>query len=145
MEGPTFCERLSSWKYTSFSCSIVQWLIGLLRARGDGITIGGDGRADSMGHCAKYGIYTCMELNWNCILDIQLITSTEVGGSYHMELAGLQKSLNHLIEWLNIVKIVTDRHRSIAKWIRENHSAILHVYDIWHVAKSGKNWSLQPN
>ena len=49
-----------------------------------------------MGPCAKYGIYTCMELNWNCILDIQLITSTEVGGSYHMELAGLQKSLNQL-------------------------------------------------
>ena len=51
-----------------------------------------------------------------------------------MELAGLQKSLNHLIEWLNSVNI--DKHRSIAKWIKENHSAILHVYDIWHVAKS---------
>ena len=35
-----------------------------------------------------------------------------------------------------MVKIVTVRHRSIAKWNRGNHSAILHVYDIWHVAKS---------
>ena len=40
------------------------------------MTIGGDGHADTMGHCAKYGNYTCMELYWNCIKDIQLITST---------------------------------------------------------------------
>ena len=112
-----------------------QNLIGLLRARNDGVVIGGDGRADSMGHCAKYGTYTCIELLWNCIIDIKLVTSSEVGGSYHMELEGLKRSLEYLSEWLDIKKIVTDRHRQIAKWMRENHSGILHLYDIWHVAK----------
>ena len=30
--------------------------------------------------------------------------------------------------------LVTDRHRQIAKWLRENvHAA--HYYDVWHVAK----------
>lgn len=111
-------------------------LIGLLSARGDGIVIGGDGRADSMGHCAKYGTYTCIELLWNCIVDVRVVSSSEVGGSYHMELEGLKRSLNHLRQWLEIKTLVTDRHRQIAKWIRENYSTILHLYDIWHVAKA---------
>ena len=32
-------------------------MIGLLRARNDRIVLGGDGRADSAGHSAKYGTY----------------------------------------------------------------------------------------
>ena len=110
-------------------------LIGLLRARGDGIVVGGDGRCDSVGHCAKYGIYTCIELVWNCIIDIRIVTSTEVGGSYHMELEGLKLSLNYLMDWLDITKLVTDRHMQVSKWVRENFKNILHLYDLWHVAK----------
>ena len=34
---------------------------------------GGDGRADSPGHCAKYGTYTMIELQENVVLDIQLV------------------------------------------------------------------------
>lgn len=37
------------------------------------LTLGGDGRADSPGHSAKYGTYTKMELNHKTILDIQLV------------------------------------------------------------------------
>ena len=36
-------------------------------------TIGGDGRADSPGHSAKFGSYTIIELNRGKILDIQLV------------------------------------------------------------------------
>jgi hypothetical protein len=35
--------------------------------------IGGDMRADSPGHCAKYGSYTMLELRSNRIVDIQLV------------------------------------------------------------------------
>ena len=35
--------------------------------------IGGDGRADSTGHSAKYGSYTLLELKHKAILDVQLI------------------------------------------------------------------------
>ena len=111
-------------------------LIGLLRARGDGIVLGGDGRADSMGHSAKYGTYTCIELLWNCIVDIHIETSSEVGGSYHMELEGLKRSLDLLTDWLDVNTLVTDRHRQIAKYIRENHNSIVHLFDIWHVSKA---------
>ena len=50
--------------------------------------------------------------------------------------AGLQRvlvyrSLNNIV----VDILVTDRHRQIAKWIREEHQEIKHYYDVWHVAK----------
>ena len=44
-------------------------LDSLLRRPGD-VIIGGDMRADSPGHCAKYGCYTVMELRANRVIDI---------------------------------------------------------------------------
>lgn len=37
------------------------------------LCIGGDGRSDSPGHCAKYGSYTVMDLDQNTIVDVQLV------------------------------------------------------------------------
>ncbi|KAK7889099.1 hypothetical protein WMY93_024659 [Mugilogobius chulae] len=48
-------------------------------------------RADSPGHSAKYGSYTIMELESEKILDIQLVQSNEVGGSFYMEKEGLKR------------------------------------------------------
>ena len=31
---------------------------------------------------------------------------------------------------------VSDRHRGIAKWLRESHPTITHYFDQWHIAKS---------
>ena len=36
---------------------------------------------------------------------------------------------------LKIHVFISDRHRSIAKWIREHEPATRHFFDIWHVAK----------
>ena len=47
------------------------------RDSGGQLTLGGDMRADSPGHCAKYGSYTMMELDGKNIVDIQLIQVTE--------------------------------------------------------------------
>ncbi len=44
-----------------------------LREAGAPLEIGGDGRADSPGHSAKYGSYTTMEINKDKIIDIQLV------------------------------------------------------------------------
>lgn len=38
-----------------------------------GLVIGGDGRSDSPGHCAKYGSYTTMELQLGQVIDIPLV------------------------------------------------------------------------
>ena len=40
---------------------------------GGSLTLGGDMRADSPGHCAKYGCYTMMDLQAGRVIDIQLI------------------------------------------------------------------------
>ena len=37
------------------------------------LIVGGDGRADTPGHSAKYGCYTIMELEEHVILDMQLV------------------------------------------------------------------------
>ena len=48
------------------------------RDTGGHLILGGDTRADSPGHCAKYGSYTMMELNAKKIVVIQLIQMTSV-------------------------------------------------------------------
>jgi len=53
-----------------------------------------------------------------------------------MEKTGLERSLAHLErQGLAVATMVTDRHRQIAKWLRETYPHIEHLYDIWHVAK----------
>ncbi|KAJ4944141.1 hypothetical protein JOQ06_012686 [Pogonophryne albipinna] len=106
------------------------------QAEGRDLVLGGDGRADSPGHCAKFGSYTMLELHANVVIDVQLVQSNECGGSYHMEKTGLERSLAHLErQGLAVGTMVTDRHRQIAKWLRETYPHIEHLYDIWHVAK----------
>lgn len=101
-----------------------------------GMVIGGDGRADSPGHSARFGSYTTMELRLNKVIDIQLVQSNEVGGSYHMELEGLKRTIDFLWQHDMIpAVIVSDRHASIQKWIRDNLPNTQHYFDIWHVAK----------
>uniref|UniRef100_A0A1X7V804 MULE transposase domain-containing protein n=1 Tax=Amphimedon queenslandica TaxID=400682 RepID=A0A1X7V804_AMPQE len=66
---------------------------------------------------------------------MQLVQSNEVNGSYHMEKEGL-RSINKMIDYgLNVAALVTDRHRQIGKWIRENLPNVKHYYDVWHFAK----------
>ena len=35
--------------------------------------------------------------------------------------------------------LVTDRHKQIAKYIRETHPEITHQYDEWHISKGNSN------
>nr|XP_055062763.1 uncharacterized protein LOC129445807 [Misgurnus anguillicaudatus] len=98
------------------------------------IAIAGDMRADSPGHSAKYGSYTLLDLNTNTIIDLQLVQSNEVGGSYHMEKEGLKRSLDLLdSNGLTVDYIVTDRHPQIQKFLRER--SITQYYDVWHFEK----------
>uniref|UniRef100_A0A672JS98 Uncharacterized protein n=1 Tax=Sinocyclocheilus grahami TaxID=75366 RepID=A0A672JS98_SINGR len=60
------------------------------------VSLGGDMRADSPGHCVKYGSYSMMDLSTNTIVDIQLVQSNEVGSSVRMANEGLIQSLEFL-------------------------------------------------
>lgn len=53
-----------------------------------------------------------------------------------MEHEGLVRTLGFLEE--NSIKVgtlITDRHKQIARYIRETHPEITHQYDVWHVSK----------
>ncbi|XP_057206770.1 uncharacterized protein LOC130564597 [Triplophysa rosa] len=101
---------------------------------GDKVIVGGDMRADSPGHSAKYGSYTIMDLKSNIILDIQLVQSNEVAGNYHVEKEGLKRSLKFLeAHGVRLECIVTDRHPQIQHFLRE--CKITQFYDVWHLEK----------
>ena len=54
-----------------------------------------------------------------------------------MEKEGLKRVLNflQLKQRMQVEVLVTDRHKQINKWLREEHPQITHYYDVWHVAK----------
>jgi solute carrier family 8 (sodium/calcium exchanger) len=54
-----------------------------------------------------------------------------------MELDGAKQSFSNLNkDGIPIKVFISDRHRGIAKWIRECQPLTKHFYDIWHVARS---------
>ena len=48
-------------------------LLNQMKCNHQEVIVGGDGRADSPGHSAKYGTYTIMDLLANNVLSIQLV------------------------------------------------------------------------
>ncbi|XP_071377166.1 uncharacterized protein [Centroberyx affinis] len=119
----------STWK--RLQADLIQTL-----SQTEGVTLGGDMRADSPGHSAKYGSYSVMDLHTGKIIDVQLVQSNEVGSSVNMEKEGLIRSLSFLeASGVTIKTMVTDRHPQIQKYLREQKPEIRHFYDVWHVAK----------
>lgn len=54
-----------------------------------------------------------------------------------MEFYGFKTCMKSLLDnGLNIGWLVTDRHTSIAKFMREEYSNIKHFFDLWHIKKS---------
>lgn len=76
-------------------------------------------------------------LAYNVYIYNNLLQSNEVKNSHAMELEGLQRSLSFLLEEcsLQISHLVTDRHSSVKKYMREKQPDIVHWFDVWHVAK----------
>ena len=50
-----------------------QWIFATLQADGEDLILGGDGRADSPGHSAKFGTYTTIDVKNKAIIDVQLV------------------------------------------------------------------------
>ena len=53
-------------------------LLAQCRAAETPLIIGGDGRADSPSHSAKYGSYGIIELTTNKVIDMQLVQVTAI-------------------------------------------------------------------
>ncbi|TDH08224.1 hypothetical protein EPR50_G00095560 [Perca flavescens] len=125
----TYLEPAIVWKWKRAQQVELQRL-----SQQNKVIIGGDMRADSPGHCAKFGSYTVMNLETSTVIDIQLVQSNEVRGSYYMEKEGLKRSLALLeASGVTLDCIVTDRHLQIQKYLREK--GITQYYDVWHIDK----------
>ncbi len=54
-----------------------------------------------------------------------------------MELEGVKRCFRYLQDKLDIKTFISDRHRGVAKWLREDpETSVNHFYDIWHVART---------
>jgi hypothetical protein len=118
------------------------WLQSL-SGSGQKLSVGGDARCCTPGHCAKFSSYSIMDLDSSKILDVQLLQVNEVRNSNAMECVGLQRSLKVLLDsGITIASITTDRHPQVQKYLRTAEElkafSILHFYDVWHIAKSLK-------
>ncbi|CAM4569352.1 unnamed protein product [Leuciscus chuanchicus] len=97
-----------------------------------------DLKSDSPGHCAKYGTYSLIEERINKVVDLQLVQCSEVPNSNWCELEGLKRSITLLRgQDLQVSTLITDRHRQVAKWVREEMctEGTRHFFDVWHVGK----------
>ncbi|XP_068759957.1 uncharacterized protein [Montipora capricornis] len=119
---------------------------GILQSlKGKEVVLAGDGRHDSMGHSAKYGTYTIFCCTIGLIIHIVLVQANEAGSSSGMEFLGHQKALAFLLGTGMVIKsFISDRHQSIAKWMREEYPKkcrelgkplIDHFFDLWHIGK----------
>lgn len=80
----------------------------------------------------KQGFFVECLLNF----DFNYFQSTEVTSSNAMELEGLKRAVTKIkTAGIEIKRIVTDRHPSVSKYLREEHQEIDHRYDVWHIAK----------
>ncbi|KAM7281105.1 uncharacterized protein ISCGN_006077, partial [Ixodes scapularis] len=81
--------------------------------------LAGDGRADSPGYSAKYGTYTLLDTRVNKVMHFEVLQSTEVKSSNHMEMEGLKRSLEFLLSrGLSVHVLVTDRHIGVNAFMR---------------------------
>lgn len=112
------------------------------------LELGGDGRADSPGHSAKYGTYSLIDLTSNKIVMMKLVQVSIPFQNIIIYLymfvynrvmklvvatiwrkRDCRELFKHYNQNLSIGVLVTDRHKQINKWLRETHPAIKHYYD----------------
>ena len=95
-----------------------------------GAKLAGDGRCDSPGHCAKYGLYSFMDQDTGKILSFRITQVSEAGNSNRMEKCGFQLVLNSLKSKIDIKQITTDRHVRVRKYMVEEQPNIELQFDI---------------
>ncbi len=129
---------INSWKAQQ------EDLLNELRLIEGGVQLAGDCRNDSPGHSAKYGTYTLLEQTTKKVIDLQQVQSNEAGNSNACELLGFRRGMSFLTEThgLTVRSLVTDRHRSIAAFVRDDLKVnnprcreLQHYNDVWHTAK----------
>lgn len=53
-----------------------------------------------------------------------------------MEKEGLERGLKFLQnKGMDVGTLITDRHTEVKSFMKKNHTAVDHRFDVWHVAK----------
>ena len=105
--------------------------------QGEPVFLAGDGQCDSPGFNAKYCTYTIMCDETDFVLASKVVSVSEVGSSYAMELEGLKRCLAEVeAHGVNFSGIVTDRHCQVTAYLKNSYPNKDHQVDIFHVAKS---------
>ncbi|KAF3842786.1 hypothetical protein F7725_001635 [Dissostichus mawsoni] len=71
------------------------WMMSALQADHENIVCGGDGRADTPGHSAKYGTYTLMELQKGAVIDVEVVQEHS-NSTFTFFITGIKKKLQTL-------------------------------------------------
>ncbi|KAK3716293.1 hypothetical protein QZH41_014572 [Actinostola sp. cb2023] len=112
-------------------------MIQKLKETGEALVIAGDGRHDSMGHSAKYCAYTIFCCTIPLILHFSIVQRNVAGNSPAMEYLAFQNCLTYLLGCgVPLGTLITDRHSSIIKHMRERLNNIKHYFDLWHIKKN---------
>ncbi|KAE9524465.1 hypothetical protein AGLY_015186 [Aphis glycines] len=125
--GPIICNIWENQKKST---------IDSIKNSENDIWLVGDGQYDSSGFCAKYCIYSVMDLRSGKIVDFKLVQKGMVKGD--LERKGCELLLDDLTknQHFNIKLFLTDRHKGIRFYIRTQHPEIQHEFDVWHLSKS---------
>ena len=123
----TFMDHTTFYRYQRklFFPVIKEWWIWMRRSiinelSEQPVVLAGDGQCDSPGKTAKYLSYYLMNITTNYIVHGEYLDKHMVGGkSAAMEVEALKRSLNDLIQLLNVIEVVTDASSSVIKEMRK--------------------------
>ncbi|EEC06361.1 conserved hypothetical protein [Ixodes scapularis] len=92
--------------------------------------------ADSPDYPTKDGTYTLLDTRVNKLMHFEVLQSTTVKSSSHMEMEGLKRSLEVLLSrGLSEHVLVTDRHIGVNAFMKDRYSDVKHRFDAWHIAE----------
>ena len=90
---------------------------------------GGDGRCDSPGYSAKYGIYSLLSAQLNKVIDFHVAHVSIVENSSRMEAEGLKLLLQKYHD-ITIDTLTTDRHVQVRAFLKKECPQIVHQFDL---------------
>ncbi|KAM4642780.1 uncharacterized protein O3C94_017066 [Discoglossus pictus] len=99
------------------------------------LCISGDYQCDNTGCGTKHCTYTIMELSTKKIVDFNIVQVTETTPSVAMEKLAFCRSLDNLIEDVEVHVVATECRNGIKKVMNERYNCLSHQYNAWHYGK----------